>query len=463
MTPRSKIFLSYSHQDGQDACDHFEKSFPVSLLHWRDRSKLAAGDDWKVNAQDVIRKCDAVIALMTPKAVDSEAVQWEWKTALSYGKRLVPLVILPCPIPEFLPETLIRRDLTAEGYTYAPTLIANELQQRWSDVENLFTDLQDDLQQHSGEAVTFFSSYLKELRRNLDTQPAPAMPPEIFEIAFDILRNLMGAYPEVDEPLDNLADGNYRGPNGWPADIYAAQQGTYFKPAFVRLRSKRAGLRLRVVVVAMKRDEAGELESRAIFAGTEGALKSEFDELEGLVGDANWVNRYGVSAEQWRPFAALETVKDLVRGAAAGVVARGEVNDRIVPQYSDIRSLGVSVAELQELERNSVVIVDPISTRYPPLQKAFRESRLDFSRSLPIVRVGPNQAVFQRPPETRLLVQLQFDSEFEARRNRYDPHCDQVWDRTRLLIFLGNEIPRLLNSQQKVRTGIKAQINQFED
>lgn len=80
--PRYNIFLSYSHLDGENACKHFESSIPVALSPWRDTARLAGGDDWREKAERAIRRCDAVVALMTPAAVQSESVIWEWKTAL---------------------------------------------------------------------------------------------------------------------------------------------------------------------------------------------------------------------------------------------------------------------------------------------------------------------------------------------------------------------------------------------
>lgn len=132
-------------------------------------------------------------------------------------------------------------------------------------------------------------------------------------------------------------------------------------------------------------------------------------------------------------------------------------------RYTDLRRTDLPLSELQELERNSILIVDPISTRFPPLQEHFRNSRLDLSRSLPIVRVGLNDQVFKRVPETRLMIRLLFKSEFGARRARYDPHCDEVWDKARFLQFLGNEIPRVLNSADQASKGIRAQFNQFQN
>lgn len=275
MTPRSKIFLSYSHQDGQEACDHFDQSFPAALAHWRDRTKLSAGDDWKQKAGDTIRKCDAVIAFITPSAVTSAAVKWEWETALSLGKRLIPLVIKPCPIPEFLPSSIIRLDLTGSEYTYAPTRIADELQQRWNDVQSQLTDLEEELQQNpDSAAVNFFSNALNDLRRKLDTQPSPAMPPEIFELAIGIVRRLVNSYPQIDEPLDRLIEGTYCEPPEWASSkVFQSQHGLYFKPIFNRLRSALSGRRLRVVVVAMICAEAAELGKETIFAGIEPVIK----------------------------------------------------------------------------------------------------------------------------------------------------------------------------------------------
>lgn len=384
--------------------------------------------------------------------------------SLDYGKHLIPLVVLECSIPEFLDPQKIWRDLTGEKYTYAPNQIISELDQRWREVEAEFENLQSDLREHPHVITDFLSKRLNDLERKLHTRPTPAMPPEIFKVWFDIVRNLLNEYPGVDETIDGLVEGLYRdSSDGDSRSIFKAQHDLYFKPGCMLLRSELPGVRLPVVVVAITDEEAKQLESEAIFEEEDRVLKEEFVEMRALLGRANWAGSYGKTPEQWRPFGGTETIGELVRAAADGVSSRGEVADRIEPRYADLRHFKLA-SELQELRRRSIVVVDYVSTRYPPLQARFRKSGLDVSTEIPIILVGPNDRVFQRPPDGRRLIQLQFDREYDRRRERYDPHCDEVWEKTRLLKFLGIQIPRVLGITMQSgnpRKGIQAQFNRF--
>jgi hypothetical protein len=463
VTSRYNIFLSYSHGDGENACTHFESSIPVVWKAWRDIARLAGGDDWKEKARHAIRRCDTVIALMTPEAVGSEAVIWEWKTALEYGKHLIPLVILECSIPEFLGPQTVRRDLTGEKYTYAPTEIMSEIDQRWREVEAEFADLQSDLTARPHDMPQFLSKCLADLERKLHTRPNPAMPPEIFKAWFDIVRSLLNEYPRVDETINRLVEGLYRdSSDGDFRSIIKAQHDLYFKPGFMRLRSELPGIHLPVVVVAVTDKEVKQLESEAIFEKEDLVLREEFVEMRAMLGPTDWAASYGGEPEQWRPFGGAETISELILEAVAGVISRGEITDRIVPRYADLMHLDLT-SEFQELRRCSIVVVDYVSTRYPPLQARFRKSGLDVSTEIPIILVGVYD-LMQRPPDDRFLIKRQFDWQHDRRRETNDPHCDAVWERTRLLKFLGSEIPRVLAMSMQSRnrrTGIQAQFNRF--
>jgi hypothetical protein len=406
-----------------------------------------------------------VIALITPAAVESEAVVWEWKTALAYGKRLIPLVIVPCDIPDFIDPRIIRRDLTGEDYAYAPNQIITELEQRWIEVEGNFADLQSELGRHPSDgAARFLTKSLDDLQRKMNTRPTPAMPPEIFEIWFEIIRDLSSAYPDIEEDLNQLAEGSYRESAEWSSrSIFKVQHDFYFKLACTRLNSELDGVRLPVVVVAVTDEQAAQLESEAIFEGEDPVLRQEFAEMRALMESADWSRSYGQKPENWRPFGGTETIHELVLEAASGIRSRGEITDRIVPRYADLMRLDLA-SELQELRRSSIVVVDYVSTRYPPLQEQFRKSRLDVSTDIPTVVVGLNDRMFNRPPDVRRLIQLHFDREYDRRREPYDPHSDEVWEKAHLLKFLGIQIPRVLGISPlsgDLKKGIQAHFNQF--
>jgi hypothetical protein len=93
---RARVFLSYSRSDGADACRFFADALAAaSFLVWRDVSDIAGGTEWRNVAREAVAKVDAVLVFLTPAAVSSEAVEFEWRTALDLGKRVVPLLVSP--------------------------------------------------------------------------------------------------------------------------------------------------------------------------------------------------------------------------------------------------------------------------------------------------------------------------------------------------------------------------------
>jgi hypothetical protein len=49
-----------------------------------------------------ISQVDAVLVLLTPEAVKSKYVEWEWETSFTMEKFIIPLLILPCTVPNDL-------------------------------------------------------------------------------------------------------------------------------------------------------------------------------------------------------------------------------------------------------------------------------------------------------------------------------------------------------------------------
>jgi hypothetical protein len=60
--------------------------------------------------------------LLTPEAVKSSYVTWEWENALTLQKRVIPLLVLPCNSPADLAR-LHYHDLS-QSDTYALELMA---------------------------------------------------------------------------------------------------------------------------------------------------------------------------------------------------------------------------------------------------------------------------------------------------------------------------------------------------
>lgn len=103
--PELEIFLSYSHTDGDDACEQLlTKLESLGYRVWRDVKELKGGDVWKDRLRVALRTADVVLVLLTPEAVNSKYVEWEWEQALTLRKRVIPLMMLSCAVPKELEQ-----------------------------------------------------------------------------------------------------------------------------------------------------------------------------------------------------------------------------------------------------------------------------------------------------------------------------------------------------------------------
>jgi hypothetical protein len=98
-----KIFLSYARKDGAAAAARLRAELErAGFTVWRDIEEMRGGQAWKEQLRAALREVEAVLVLLTPGAVESQYVTWEWENALTLPKKVVPLLILPCDPPEEL-------------------------------------------------------------------------------------------------------------------------------------------------------------------------------------------------------------------------------------------------------------------------------------------------------------------------------------------------------------------------
>lgn len=99
--PMTKVFLSYARADGQMAAARLRAELSRSGFDiWQDTQNMASGQAWKEQLRQALREVDAVVVLMTPGSVTSKYVEWEWEMAQMASKRVIPLLILPCDVPD---------------------------------------------------------------------------------------------------------------------------------------------------------------------------------------------------------------------------------------------------------------------------------------------------------------------------------------------------------------------------
>jgi hypothetical protein len=110
---RREVFISYSHLDATAfAAGDLPKRFHDELLqlanNWPefgitrdsiffDRRGLRAGDDWEMLIEEALARCEIFIFLASPNALASAfCVKRELGTALTTGKRIVPVLLADC-------------------------------------------------------------------------------------------------------------------------------------------------------------------------------------------------------------------------------------------------------------------------------------------------------------------------------------------------------------------------------
>jgi hypothetical protein len=95
-----KVFLSYAIEDGSEAAARLRFDLTrAGLSVWQDIAEMRGGHPWKEQLRSALREVDTVLVLLTPKAVESKYVTWEWENALTLQKRVIPLMIRSCSPP----------------------------------------------------------------------------------------------------------------------------------------------------------------------------------------------------------------------------------------------------------------------------------------------------------------------------------------------------------------------------
>ncbi len=98
-----KLFISYARADGIQAAVRLRGELEsTGVTVWRDNEDMRGGKAWKEQLRAVLRQVDVVVVLLTPGAVTSKMVEWEWENALTLEKRVIAVLIYPCQVPEEL-------------------------------------------------------------------------------------------------------------------------------------------------------------------------------------------------------------------------------------------------------------------------------------------------------------------------------------------------------------------------
>jgi hypothetical protein len=99
------IFLSYARADGSEAATRLRTELSRAGFNiWRDIEEMRGGERWKEQLRVALRRIDVVLVLLTPGAIESQMVAWEWENALTLEKNVIPLLIIRSNIPSDLSQ-----------------------------------------------------------------------------------------------------------------------------------------------------------------------------------------------------------------------------------------------------------------------------------------------------------------------------------------------------------------------
>ncbi len=102
---KGDVFISYCKGDRNFAELLSNKLQGAGFAVWMDEDSLKAGDRWKKEIEQGIKKADSLIVLMSSDATRSNWVQFEWAYAKGAGKKIIPVILeqieLPGPLNDF--------------------------------------------------------------------------------------------------------------------------------------------------------------------------------------------------------------------------------------------------------------------------------------------------------------------------------------------------------------------------
>ncbi len=89
----SKIFISYSSLDSQQAGEFYSALRRQAHEVWMDRAELKGGQEWLQVIQEQIRWADTMVVIWSANALASTWVQTELQFAHALGKKIIPVGI----------------------------------------------------------------------------------------------------------------------------------------------------------------------------------------------------------------------------------------------------------------------------------------------------------------------------------------------------------------------------------
>ena len=108
-----KVFISYARSDGAALAEDLVTGLELAgFAPFLDRRDIAAAEDWETRLGALIQSADTIVFIISPAAIKSERCAWEVDCAAKFGKRLIPVRLIPIkgdPVAEAdVPERLRR-------------------------------------------------------------------------------------------------------------------------------------------------------------------------------------------------------------------------------------------------------------------------------------------------------------------------------------------------------------------
>lgn len=91
-----KVFISYASKDEPLATKIVESLEEAGLEAWYKKREILPGDNWAEKVASGLKESNAMIVLVTPEALESDAVQSSISYALSeptFSRRLIPVIV----------------------------------------------------------------------------------------------------------------------------------------------------------------------------------------------------------------------------------------------------------------------------------------------------------------------------------------------------------------------------------
>ncbi|MBN1963563.1 MAG: toll/interleukin-1 receptor domain-containing protein, partial [Anaerolineae bacterium] len=111
-----QVFLSYARADGDEVVTRLTRALNRAEIVIRQEVDAPRGSDgWHEQVRVVLGEVDAVLVLLSPAALASADVTWEWESALALHKPVLPLLAAPCDMPPALAQLDYYQDLSDSG------------------------------------------------------------------------------------------------------------------------------------------------------------------------------------------------------------------------------------------------------------------------------------------------------------------------------------------------------------